>query len=395
MKINNVDTEVVSVPFDKSRHWALGCHFASTRTIIEISTDEGIIGIGETIGSLPKYIIDKNIKPVLLGKDPSNIIKIITEVMWRTGYAGMNLPYFIPVAGIEMALWDIKGKETGKTVGDLLGGLFRNEIKFVGDIMQPTPNDWRISKDQIIGNVISDVKEILRKYGYESIQFYCGVFPPEVEIDIIRSIREEFGFKLEIAIDANTSWSAETAIRTLKLMEKYNLKYAEDVSLGLEALARVRKSTGEIVFSTHNANISAIARLGAADAIAGDIHDSGGLLKTKQLVSQCKTFGLGFWLHSSNELGLSLAATMQLISSCPYIINPSQSTYHCLSDDIIKEKYVFRRGRLQVPTKPGIGVTLDRKKIQKYAEVFKEKGYTGFFDVDSKRPSWVPNIPMW
>ena len=393
MKITDINATVVTVPFKKARLWALGFFKGTTRTVVEIITDEGIVGIGETIGLYAKQVIDNNIKPALLGEDPSNIVRITTKALWRTNWTGINIPNPLPVAAIEMALWDIKGKETGKPVSDLLGGMFKGEVEFFADVQ---PTYWSNNKDEIIRDIISDIKETLKNYGYSAIQLYCGVFPPEMDSNIVHSIRTEFGPNLKIGIDLNRCWSAITAIKTLRAMKKYGIKNVEDATSGLEALAIVRKSTSDMIFSTHYTDVSEIARLHAADAVVGDIHDSGGLLGTNKLVAQCELFGLGFWLHSSNELGISLMANTHLIASTPYIIHPSQSTYHWLSDDIIKESPKFNHGKLKVPKKPGLGVTIDPRKLEKYAAVYREDKFMGtFFGIDPKRPEWFPKIPTW
>jgi len=389
MRITDIRATVVSVPFKKPRLWALGCHQGVTRTVVEIVTDEDIVGLGETLGASPKQIIDKNIK-ILLGEDPSNIVRIISKALWRGGWGGVNIPNPRPLSAIEMALWDIKGKEVGKPVCDLLGGMFRQEVEFLACMML---TNWTDNQDELIDDAVSDAKETINDYGYETIQQYVGVFPPEVECHIVDSIREELGHNLRIAIDANGSWSAETAIRTLKKMEKCELYYAEDATSGLEALARVRK-TVNMVFSTNVANVIEVAKLKAADVIAGDLHDSGGFLGTKKLLAQCELFNLGFWLHSGNELGISLSALVHFIASSPYIIHPSQCTYHWLSDDIIKNKWKFNYGKIKVPREPGLGVTIDVQKLEKYSEFYCEREYT-MFDFDPKRPDWFPRIPAW
>lgn len=393
MKITEINATVVSVPWKKAALWAMGRHEASTRTVVEITTNEGIVGLGETIGPSPKQIIDKNIKPILLGEDPSNIGRITSKALWRSGWAGINIPNPLPVAAIEMALWDIKGKEVGKPVYDLLGGMFEEEIEFFADTF---PTQWTDNQDEIVSDIISTIKETLKTYGYGGIQLYCGVFPPEVDINVVRSIREDFGPNLKIGVDVNCSWSAETAIKTLRKMKEYKLDYAESVTSGLEALARVRSSINDVTLTTHMTDVPGIARLHAADAVVGDIHDSGGFLGLSKLVAQCELFGLGFWHHSSNELGISLTAITHLIASNPYITHPSQSTYHWLSDDVIKETLNFNHGKLQVPKKPGLGVTIDTRKLEKYATIYLENESMGtFFGLDPKRPEWFPRIPAW
>jgi glucarate dehydratase len=177
-------------------------------------------------------------------------------------------------------------------------------------------------------------------------------------------------------------------------MKAYDLADVEDATQGLEALARVRRSVN-IPFSTHYTDIATILRLGSADTVVGDVHDRGGILGVKKLIAEAEGVNLGFWFHSSNELGISVAAMLHLIASTPHIVHPSQTVQIYLTDDIIQEHYEFQNGALNVPKKAGLGVSIDKRKLEKYSKLYDEIGEYKFFGFDPKKPKWFPRIPAW
>jgi glucarate dehydratase len=174
-------------------------------------------------------------------------------------------------------------------------------------------------------------------------------------------------------------------------MEQHSLDYVEDVTSGILAMARVRNAA-TVPFSTHYTDLYQIASLRAADVVVGDIHDCGGFIGTMKLIAQCEAFNLGFWFHSSNELGVSLAAMMQIIAASPHIVHPSQTIVGLLADDVITEPFRFRKGAVELPKKPGLGVELDRNKLDKYSKLYVDSGEFGFHEPDSRRQGRFPQI---
>lgn len=390
MRITDIRATIVSVPFDKERLWSLGSQKGTTRTILEVETDENLTGIGETIGA-SKATIENRIRPAILGEDPSNIQRICEKARWRTPWATVNTPNSVPVAGIEMALWDIKGKITDRTVSDLLGGEFRDKANFLHVTQLPVSPGEIISEEKAVDSLLSEIDGAVRRFGFDTIQLYVAVFRPEFDVELVRKIREKFGSALKIGIDVNRTWSAHTAIQALTEMKQHSLDYVEDATSGILALARVR-NIFSIPFSTHYTDLYQIASLRAADVVVGDIHDCGGFIGTMKLIAQCEAFNLGFWFHSSNELGVSLAAMIQVIAASPHIVHPSQTIVGLLTDDVITEPFRFRNGAVDLPNKPGLGVELDRNKLDKYSKLYIDGGEFGFHEPDSRRQGWFPQI---
>jgi len=399
LKITNVTCNVVTIPFRAPIRYAHGSLAGTTRTLVRIETDEGITGLGETLGSDSARTID-NLKPSIVGIDPHDIESIILKC---SGYARYHPFYTInmrPLAGIEIALWDIVSKAANRPLYDLLGGKCRDSVAFSGYVYPRYQNQTE-GGETTPEEISNYCAKIVKENGYKRIEVKLGVFDLQKDIETIRAIREKIGSNVEVGVDPNSLWSPETAIKMIGKLDRYDLCNVEEPCRGLEASARVRRSV-TVPISTHSPLIPEVARLNAADVIVGDPHEAGGILISKKLIAAAEIHNLGFWLHSTAEAGVSMAAYLHIAASSPHIIHPSQGTYEHLADDIIiGSKHKFREGSVRVPDGPGLGVELDEEKVRIYHENFLRSGEQGFAgynpirEADVQRPKWTPRIPEY
>ena len=370
----------------------------TTRTIVKIYTDEGITGFGETTGASSKHIIENSLKHHFIGANPFDIEKLLIK---SSGYSRhhpfltRNMRHF---SGIEIALWDIIGKHVGIPVHYLIGGKYRTKIPFTG-YMYPTNTQFDM-QDNISEDIANNCKKAVQKFGYTRLEIKLGVFKPETDIKIIQTMREVLGSEIEIGIDSNGIWAPETAIRTIRKMESYDLCNVEEPCIGLLASARVRQKIHTPI-STHIPLIPEVIKLEAADVLVLDPYEVGGINVTKKMIACAEQHNLGCWLHSTADLGISMAANMHIIASSPHIIHPSQGTYEHISDDIIKGgKFQIIDGKINVPTGSGLGISLDDNKVEKYNQIYEENGEYGYpgyglIPFDPNNPDWWPSIPTW
>jgi hypothetical protein len=132
--------------------------------------------------------------------------------------------------------------------------------------------------------------------------------------------------------------------------------------------------------------------MGAIDMIEQDIHFWGGLELNSRLIVVAETLQLGIATHSDRELGISTSAMLHFLASHPYVKHPADSHYHHQVDDVITEPFTYRDGKMKVPRGPGLGVEIDRKKLEQYASLYRQQGDVNEF-YDARRPGWVPEIP--
>jgi len=396
MKIVSLQTTVVTVPMEAPLRWSLGVETGTTRTIVELETDEGITGVGETYGGEGTVRSLNFLRPMLENSDPFEIERILKKLqVFCISYETFVPPH--AVAAVEMACWDIMGKALNRPVCSLLGGKFREHVPFAGYIFFRYPSSNGKCGEDTPEKLLAYTEALVDQYHFESLKIKGGALPPEQELEAVRLIRKKFP-QAKLRFDPNAAWSVSTAINILRRMGEYQLEYAEDPTWGIEGMSLVRKDV-PIPFATNMCviNFDQIplgVRTRCVDIILSDVHYWGGLASNKKLAGICETFQIGLGMHSDRELGISTAAQIHLAAALPYMIYAPDSHYHHQVDDIITQPFKYENGGFRVPSGPGLGVEIDRGKLKKYHAYHEEKGEAGEF-LDPFRPNWSPTLPLW
>jgi glucarate dehydratase len=396
MKITQVKVTVVAVPDPPLRN-CLGVHepFA-LRNIVQVETDEGIVGLGEMPGGKALKRRLENLAQVLIGLDPFHL-EVLRQRL-------MALPDTRPkdYAAFEVPCLDIQGKALNRSVADLLGGVVRNPVPFSAYLFykferyEGQDDDWGeiLTPEAMLG----EARRFVERYGFKTLKLKGGVLPPEEEVRTLRLLREHFGSNYRLRFDPNASWSLETTLRWLPALEELELEYLEDPVAGQEAMAEVQKRTrlplATNMCVTEFAHFPPALRLGSVKVILGDHHYWGGLWAMKTLGHYCATFGLGMSQHSNTHLGISMAAMIHAAATTPQLTFASDTHYPWQEGhDIIKERFTFEDGCLKVPSGPGLGVTLDEERLHHYAEIAASYLAEERNDVAAMRrfiPEWTP-----
>ena len=396
MKIIDLKTTCVTVPMEAPLRWSLGVEVGTTRTILELVTDEGIVGLGETYGGKATLHALEFVRPILIGADPFEIEKILRRLqVFCISYETFVSPHVI--AGIDMACWDIMGKVLNRPVCSILGGKFKDRVAFAGYIFFRYPSPEGKGGEDSAEKLLAYTEKLMEEHHFETLKIKGGALPPEEELESVRLIRKKFP-KVKLRFDPNAAWGVGTSINILSKMKEYDLEYAEDPVWGIEGMGLVRKDV-PIPFATNMCvinfdQIPLAVRTRCIDIVLSDIHYWGGLANNKKLAGVCETFQIGLGMHSDRELGISTAAQVHFAAATPYLVYAPDSHYHHQVDDVITEPFKYDHGHFKVPTKPGLGVEIDREKLEKYARYFQEKGEAGEF-LDPHRPDWIPTLPLW
>lgn len=399
MRIAKITTTLVNIPFVAPLRWAGGVEDGWSRCIVQMETDDGLVGLGETLGGSPtRMIIDGDLAPMFLGEDPFATDKILAKTLFVPFYYGKA--GLCAAAALEMACWDLKGKAVGRPLCDLLGGRFRDEVPFASYIFYRHADKKGRGRVSNPDEVVAYTRELHARHDFPSIKFKGGVLPPEEELEALRALRKAFP-NTKLRYDPNAILSAATSIRLGKLMEPLDLEYYEDPCWGNEAMARVRERV-HIPFATNMCvmDLDQLAqglRMGSVDVILGDIHEWGGIGNTKKLQATCEVFQLGFNLHSGGELGISTAAYLHMGASVPALPHALDSHMHQQAGDIVKEGVIgyTPRGTMKVPTGPGLGVELDPEKFALAAEAYKRQGDISIYAADHASHGRAPVKSQW
>jgi glucarate dehydratase len=395
MKITDLRATTVTVPLEAPLRHANGCHWGRfVRTIVEVETDEGLIGLGEMGGGGESAeAAFRALKSYLLGRDPARLEELKFLIANPTASLYNNRTQML--AAIEFACLDILGQKWGVPVSEILGGRLRDRVVFASYLFfrySNKQNDEVRSAEQLVNHA----RELKLRYGFSSHKLKGGVFPPEYELECYRALAaalpgDRFRF------DPNAVWSAETAIWFGRQIEDIRNDYLEDPVFGMNGMRRVREkvrmplATNTVVVNFEQLAANVLDT--AVDVVLLDTTFWGGLRACVKAAGVCETFQLGVAVHSSGELGIQLATMLHLGAVIPNLSFAADAHYHHLTDDIIEGgKLKYENGAVAVPTRPGLGVKLDRDKVAEYRELYRRLGSYPY-DQDPLRPGWTPTIP--
>lgn len=393
MKIVDMRVRCVAIPLNAQLRHNTGVHPGYfLRTILELITDEGIIGLGEVGGGDQRGALMK-LKPRIIGMDPFHLELIKLKTLRAIYYLSNARLY----AAIEMACLDIQGKALGRPLCDLIGGPVRDRIPMIAYLFwrYDRPGGGHDEHPQDMADLCQELHETL---GVKAMKLKAGVLSPEIEATAVEACRERMGPDFGLRVDPNGVWSVPTAIRIGQRLEAVGMEYFEDPAWGLEGNAAVRKAVripiATNMYPAKFDDLGPAIRLGAVDIVLTDIHYWEGPRGVKDLTAICRTFALGVAMHSGAEFGIELAAMLHTAATIPEMSFSGDAHYHYLTDDIIEGGLMpYEDGAIRVPTGPGLGVALDEDKMRHYGALYEEKGdYYARFHQDPYRPDWHPVV---
>ncbi len=402
MKITDIRATTVTVPLEAPLRHAAGAHWGRfVRTIIEVETDDGIVGLGEMGGGGESAeAVFRSMKSYLVGYDPARLEEMRFKIANPTASLYNNRTQIL--AALEFACLDIIGQKWGVPVYDILGGKLQSEVPFASYLFFRYPNPKTGDGEvRTIDQLVKHAKDLKAKYGFTSHKLKGGVFHPEYELECYRALAAELGTDAKsgdsFRFDPNAAWSTEQAIWFGQQIEDIRNDYLEDPVFGLHGMRRTREkvrmplATNTVVvnFEQLAANILDTA----VDVILLDTTFWGGIRQCVKAAGVCETFQLGVAVHSSGELGIQLATMLHLGAVIPNLSFAADAHYHHLTDDIIEGgPMTYKDGKIKVPNGPGLGVKLNRDKLTEYNELYKRLG--GYpYDQDPMRPDWNPTVP--
>lgn len=397
MRITDIRATTVTVPLEAPLRHANGCHWGRfVRTIVEVESDEGLIGLGEMGGGGESAeAVFRAMKAYLVGHDPARLEEMRFKIANPTASLYNNRTQVL--AALEFACLDLLGQKWNVPVCDLLGGRLNDRVPFASYLFFRYPNPKDDSGEvRTVEELVTHAHELKVRYGFTSHKLKGGVFPPEYELECYRAIAAELPGD-RFRFDPNGVWSTETAIWFGQQIEGIRNDYLEDPVFGMNGMRRVREkvrmplATNTVVVNFEQ--LAANALNTAVDVILLDTTFWGGIRPCIKAAGICETFQLGVAVHSSGELGIQLATMLHLGAVIPNLSFAADAHYHHLTDDVIEGgKFKYEGGAIAVPTGPGLGVSLDRNKLAEYSELYRQLGNYPY-DQDPSRPGWTPTIP--
>ncbi len=397
LRIVDIRPTTVTVPLKAALRHSNGCHWGRfVRTVVEVETDQGLIGLGEMGGGGESAeAMFRGLLPYLKGHNPFDLEALRWKIANPTASLYNNRTQLL--AALEFACLDIVGKALGVPVYNLLGGKLRDEVEFASYLFFTYPVAGRPAVDvRTPEQLVAYARDLKKTCGFTSHKLKGGVFAPEHELDCYVALADAFPAD-KVRFDPNAAFSVEEAIRFGHAIEGLNNDYFEDPTWGLNGMRRVREAvniptaTNTVVVNFEQLSSNVLDP--SIDVILLDTTFWGGIRPCVKAAGVCETFQLGVAVHSSGELGIQLATMLHLGAVLPNLTYAADAHYHHLADDIIVGGPMpYKGGKVRVPTGPGLGVELDRDKLAKYAELYRELG--GYpYDRDPVRPDWYAMTP--
>lgn len=401
MKITDIRATTVAIPLEAPLRHANGGHWGRfVRTIVEVDTDEGLTGLGELRGT--GRATEESLRgllPYLEGHDPFDLESMRFKLLNPTAQLYGNRTAIH--SAVEFACIDLMGKYLGVPASQLFGGRMRDRVPFGSYLFFRYPGDDGTGEVRTADDLVAHARSLKERYGFTSHKLKGGVFPPEYELECYLALAEAFPDD-RLRYDPNSVLSVEEAIRFGRAIEHVRNDYYEDPTWGLGGMRRVREKVAiPLATNTVVVNFEQLAAnvlRPAVDVILLDTTFWGGVRPCLKAAGVCETFQLGVAMHSSGELGIQLATMLHLGAVLPSLSFAVDTHYHHLTDDVIvggKMSYVD--GAIPVPTGPGLGVELDRERLETYAAYYRETG-NYVYDRDPRRPGWytvIPNDQRW
>lgn len=359
MKISEVRTSPLRLPYKEPFHWAHGVIEAAEVVLVEVRTDAGLVGYGESMSSSPASAIQALLQAAgdhCVGRSPFEINALVREAYQHAFEARGNCsaPRFGAqvLAGLDMALWDVAGKASGRPVHELLGGAVRDQIQYFG-----FPQ----------GESAADVAREARKLAADGCEvIYAKIGRGEaLDMAIAREVRAAIGTK-RLRLDANEAWDTLTALRMIRRLAAFDIEFIEQPTRAdsLAALAQVKASSpvaiaaDQVVFTPED--VYEVCRHHAADVIVLGVHETGGIDRFRKAAAIAEVAGLNVCLHGLYESGITTCASNQVAATLDNLDDGNQYMNHFLAEDIVQQPDLrLKAGRLPVLRGPGLGFELN------------------------------------
>ena len=386
------------------------------RSVIEIRTDCGLIGLGESYGAERTLTGLRKVAPTLIGMDPYNLHELRQRVHAALPEGGgINAPTMLTdhkltdvvYSAFEIPCLDIIGKKTDRPVCDLLGGAVRTEVSFGGYLLHKFAKQDLTFGPDMFGEVmtpdalVEQAKVFVDEHGFRSLKLKGGVLEPDLEIETLKKLREVFPHH-NLRIDPMGAWTVPTAKRVVDELDGI-LEYLEDPCRGMDAMAELSKlidvplATNLVVVEMEQV-FEAITK-DAVQIILGDHHYWCGATGAVRLSDLCRASNLGLSMHSNSHLGISLAAMCHVSAASPQQNFDSDTHYPWSTKEIIKGgRPKFVDGKLRVPEGPGLGVELDYEALQDLNDLYEQAMVSDRNDTDEMLkyvPDYVRKVPRW
>jgi L-alanine-DL-glutamate epimerase-like enolase superfamily enzyme len=304
------------------------------------------------------------LRHLLIGEDPFETERLWDKVYRENIYAGRHGIGIHAMSGIDIALWDIKGKKLGMPIWKLLGGGFHKRL--------------RCYASALFGNSSSETSEIAKRFadqGFTAVKLGWGPMGKDAATDValVASARQALGDKIDLMVDAGLAWDAKTAIQRAQAFSQYNIFWLEEPLAPddyegyrrLAAASELRIAAGEEESSRRT--YRRLIEEGQIDVVQVDLTRCGGFTEAMKIAALAADHGRVVANHGFTTY-INVAAALHWLNSIPNSLIAEFVTQEntSLREFITRQRIRAKDGYLEVPQAPGLGIELDEEAIAKF-----------------------------
>lgn len=378
MKIKEIRTTPLLCKFKKDYHWADGITLASAIVLIEVETEDGIVGVAESgVGPTiePMLAILRDAIPHFIGKSVYDGNRLIWDY-FASGFKarGMGSQYRMfsrTMSGIELAMWDAIGKATGQPVCNLLGGAVQDKVGYFGFVQGDTPEELRDHAAQLVAD------------GFPVLYVKVGR-GDELDMAIVKAVRE-VAPNVRLRLDANEAWDTLRAIRMMERMKPYDVEVMEQPipgTTGTDGFLRLQNvgmplSADQSVYLPEEVFQLCASR--SVQSIVLGLHETCGALRWRQAAAIAAAANVRINIHGIFETGITTCMANQVGATVSNLDDANQIMWQLLGEDLVQTPDLRPvKGFLPVQKKPGYGFELNWDAVNRAHETYQ------------KQKAWVP-----
>jgi len=374
VKIEAVRTHVLDHALERAFESASGRFTRRQHCLVELVCDDGTVGWGECLGpALPNAAVVRAYAPSLIGRDP-----LETERLWIALYnllrdQGQRGLALTALSGIDIALWDVKGKHFGASVSTLMGGRFREEVAAYAT------GGFRKEGLDRVSDLAAETAGYARE-GFSATKIKIG-FGVEEDLRVIAAVREAIGPEVRLMIDANHGYDVLEACELGRRAERFAIDWFEEPVLpeALGAYRAVRAGQpipvagGETWHGRHGMLEPLATR--AVDIIQPDVCGVGGFTEAKRVADLAALYGVRCVPHVWGT-GVAIAAALQFMAALPpdpprpeplHPILEFDRTPNPFRQAVLTAPIEHEKGMVRIPSAPGLGIDIDRSALERFA----------------------------
>ena len=350
---------------------------ATYRTVIEVETTDGLVGLGETLGTEDVFRLTTQLAGRWLGTDPLDrrarqfafARSVFDNRNGRNGWSAF--------AGLEMASWDLAARRLDLPLAALWGGAVRSAIPVVSPLPALVLSDAvdrhsiaaRFGELDNVEPVIQFAVRLARDSGFSHFKYKSAGSDPGWDLRVMTRLRESLAPETRLRFDPNAAYPVAQAIALCRELDPLGLEFYEDPTDDLEGLAglrgQVRGKVATNMFVVQVDHLPAAIRRGAVDVVLADVFMWGGIDRFRAMVPVATSFDLEVGIHSLFETGIGTALNLHLAASTPEITRANDTGLHYLARDVIAgDGFSIAAGAMVVPSGPGLGVDLDQAAME-------------------------------